>query len=779
MKLKSLFIGIANPFGNIEFCTMRMKRYFKVLIMLFLLPASAMGNIQPLDTIKGVELPSFNIVAIKQPGNLNNEALSSTVVNIGEIQINDITDIKTLSDIVPNFYIPPYGSRITSSIYVRGIGARMDQPSVGLTIDNLPVLNKDAYDLDIPDLSEIEMLGGPQSSLYGRNTMCGLINLRTLSPMNFQGFRFLGEFISTLSYRLQGGWYHKFNDNTAFSANISFNDLRGEHKNIYNDKSVGDERSGSTRLKFEWYPTADFSLLNTFSGSLLRQSGYAYESALSHEINYNDTCFYKRTLINDVVTLNYKFPKVKLSGIISLQHINDNMTLDQDFLPLSYFTLTQMKQETDFTGEIIAQRNGSHQYHWMGGLFVFYRDLNMQAPVTFKQDGISNLIEHYRNQANPHYPIQWNSDQFLLDSDFKIPSTGIAVYHESRFNWKNWKFTAALRMDYEHITLHYRSNTNTSYTIYENPSGNLDTPFSDLTPYRNATINIDDEGKLSMHFLTLLPKVSALYELPSSMGNIYFAFGKGYKAGGYNTQMFSDVLQQRLMSMMGVGAKYDIDKIVKYKPEYSFNYELGAHFDLRQLSQSQFARLKFALSLFYIDCRDQQLTVFPDGNTTGRIMTNAGKTRSFGGEISAVWKPYDSIDLNASYGYTNARFIKFFDGRENYAGKRLPYAPQNTLFIQLLYTIQPIVFGDKKLIFDLNLRSTGNIYWNESNTLSQPFYSMLGASAALKASKWEIQLWGRNLTNTKYDTFYFMSIGNEFLQRGNKINGGITVRIFL
>lgn len=759
-----------------------MKRLVFIAVFLHFIAGiftEARGNSAETDTLNATALPELNIVAIKQSGSLENQAVSATVINLGEIQLNDIADIKTLSDIVPNLYIPAYGSRITSTIYVRGIGARMDQPSVGLTIDNLPVLNKDAYDLDIPDLYEIEMLRGPQSALYGRNTMGGLINLRTLSPMNYQGLRLMGEGMVNMSFKLQGGWYHKFNQKTALSAVIALNAIHGDHKNKYNNSDTGVEKSGSARIKFEWLPNSRFSLLNTLAGSYVAQSGYPYEFKDSGEIHYNDTCFYHRFLINDALTLNYNFTGWKMSGIFSVQHINDNMTLDQDFLPQSFFTLTQKKQETDLTAEILAQRTGVHNYHWLGGVFAFYRHLDMQAPVTFKDAGIENLIEFYRNRANPYFPIKWDSDNFLLDSDFRLPSFGVAAYHESRYEVGGWKFSAGLRLDYERVTMHYNSSTNTSYTIYSNPSGNLDIPVAGLEPLRTVPIDIDDNGTLNMHFITLLPKVSMLYEFDSGIGNVYASFGKGYKAGGYNTQMFSDVLQQRLMGIMGIGTRYDIDKIVKYKPEYCFNYEIGSHLDFSRLSSSELSRMSLDLSLFYIDCRDQQLTMFPEGNTTGRIMTNAGRTRSFGGEVSLMWNPWSTLVFNAGYGYTNARFLRFNDGKEDYRGKRLPYAPDNTLFLQCLYTLRSEKLGDRSILFDLNMRGTGSIYWNESNTLKQPFYALLGASVTLKAPKWEIQLWGRNLTATDYYTFYFMSMGNEFLQRGNKINAGLVLRIFI
>ena len=763
--------------GNLQ----TMKRL--CLITAILCAAQCLSQIQGAETseasdsLRAETLPELNIVAIKQSGSLKNQALSSTTVNIEEIERDDISDIKNLSDLVPNFYIPSYGSRITSSIYVRGIGARMDQPSVGLSIDNMPVLNKDAYDLEVADMAEIEVLRGPQSSLYGRNTMAGLINIRTLSPLRFQGLRLMGEGIANGGFRLRAGWYHKFRPNLGFSSSASLNSIHGDYINISNGCDVGNEKSGSARIKLEWLPTSNFSLLNTFSSSIGKQDGYAYELLGSNAINYNDTCFYRRTLLNDVLTLNYALTGWKLTGVFSVQYINDNMTLDQDFLPDSYFNLTQKKQGTDLTGEILAKRTGIHRYKWIAGVFAFYRHLDMQAPVTFKSDGIENLIVSNRNKANPFYPIKWDSDSFILDSDFKLPSFGLAVYHESSYETSNWKFKAALRLDYENVRLRYGSYTHTSYTIYHNPSGNPVTPFDQLRPYREVDVLIDDDGSLKSHFLTLLPKVSVLYTLPEVMGNVYATFGKGYKAGGFNTQMFSDVLQQRLMSYMGLSSRYKIEDIVKYRPEYSFNYELGTHLDFSQISSSALSRLSFDLSLFYIDCRDQQLTKFPEGTITGRMMTNAGRTRSFGGEIALRWNPWSTMVFNGSYGYTNARFLDYDDGKENYKGKRLPYAPENTLFLQGLYTLSTRQLRKNRIIFDLNLRGVGNIYWNESNTVSQPFYALLGASVAFQAPKWEVQVWGRNLTATEYYTFYFMSMGNEFLQRGNKLNAGIVLRI--
>ena len=289
-----------------------------------------------------VTLPDIDVVAFKQDAGLVNTPVGFTSIGQAQTQRLGIADIKGVSDIVPNFFIPDYGSRITSSIYVRGIGARMDQPAVGLTIDNVPVLNKDAYDLDIADIAHIDMLRGPQSSLYGRNTMTGMINIRTLSPLSFQGWKIMAEGSLPAAVKASVGFYRRLTP--AFGLSVSAGGLfsHGRWKNLYNDKTVDHERSGNIRFKID-ARAGKLTVQNVLASSILRQGGYPYEYIPTGEINYNDTCFYRRLLLSDGLTLGWNVGKVRFTSVTSLQYIDDNMTLDQDFLPLPYFTLTQKK----------------------------------------------------------------------------------------------------------------------------------------------------------------------------------------------------------------------------------------------------------------------------------------------------------------------------------------------------------------------------------------------------------------------------------------------------
>ena len=105
-----------------------------------------------------VRLSEISVTAIKQTALADNLPTASTVIGKNEIERLNVVTMKDASEIAPNFYIPDYGSRMTSSIYVRGLGARIDQPVVGLNIDNVPYLNKDNYDFDLLDIERIELL---------------------------------------------------------------------------------------------------------------------------------------------------------------------------------------------------------------------------------------------------------------------------------------------------------------------------------------------------------------------------------------------------------------------------------------------------------------------------------------------------------------------------------------------------------------------------------------------------------------------------------------------
>ena len=737
-----------------------MKRIMLFVIGMVALVAAGAPN-ELGDTLS---LGEVTVTAIKQSADLRTQATALTVIGRQEAERNQAVSMKTAADLVPNLFIPDYGSRMTSTVYVRGIGTRIDQPAVGLTIDNVPVMTKENYDFDIMDISRFEALRGPQNTLYGRNTLGGVMNVYTLSPLNYQGTRAVVEGASHGTWRVGASQYSLLNENLGLSLSAQYNSTEGEFKNQHNGKRCDWERLFGARMKLEWRNADGWYVSNVTSMSVSRQGGYPYEWVETGKIAYNDTCFYRRTSVMDGLTVLKSLDRFTLSSITSYQYLDDNMTLDQDFTEHDYFTLTQARREHAITQDFIARSHERAEgYDWLLGASGFFRRYKMDAPVTFFDYGIEQFIENHVNSAVPEYPIAWDTRSFVLGSQFTSPSWGGALYHESTYRWGQWTLQAGLRLDYEHARLNYHSMTHTGYSVYYRASGDL---------FFHEPIDIDDEGTLNKDFFDILPNVSLSWNpWVGKNHTIYFAVSRGSKAGGFNTQMFSDVLQQRLMKMMGIGAQYDVDEMVGYKPEKAWNYELGGHFECWQ------GRVQSDLGAFFMDCRDRQLTVFPPGTTTGRMMTNAGKTHSWGAEFAMSVAPTELTRFNVSYGFTHAVFKDYNDGKVNHSGNRVPYAPMHTLFAEANHSIK--IGGDSEKLLSLaaNVRTTGDIYWDDANTLRQPFYALLGTSITWKQKHYSLQLWGRNLTDTQYKTFYFVSIQHHFLQRGHGRQLGATLRL--
>ena len=718
-----------------------------------------------LDTL--VEMDKVQITAIKQGLSLRREAVSASVLGSREIEAGNVHALKDAAQFAPNFFVPDYGSRMTSSIYVRGLGTRIEQPVVGLNVDNVPVADKNMYDMDLADIERVEILRGAQSTLYGRNTMCGVINIYTASPMTFQGTRLRAEYGSRNSYRVGASTYHRIKERFGVSVAGEFAHCDGWFRNLYDNSLCDGENSGSARAKFQ-YRNGTLNIDNTLAFSAVRQGGYPYASAETGRIDYNDEASYRRAGVSDGLTVKYDWQGVTLSGITSYQYLNDRMTMDQDFLPLSYFTLAQHKRRHDITQEVVARSTNDSRYGWSVGAFGFYNAQRMSAPVTFKREGIERLILDNINAHSPYDgEYRWGDaagnggDSFLLGSDFTTHNGGVALYHESRLQAGRWHFALGIRFDYEAVQMRYRNTTDTRYTAFP----------SDGKEPTTVPINIDDTGILKKSFAEWLPKLTISLDLDCNKRNmLYLSAAKGYKAGGFNTQMFSEVLQQRLKREMGFWVDMgDMDKTIAYKPEKSWTAEFGGHFSTRD------ARFSADAALYYTICFDRQLTVFPEGQTTGRMMTNAGRARSFGAETSLRYAPHKAVELSLAYGYTNARFTRFRSGTHDYRGKRVPYAPEHTLSARASYTVA--LPARWQMVIGVGYTGAGRIWWNESNDASQRFYSLLDGSIRFRNGRYGVELWARNITGTHYDVFYFESMGNRFLQRGRPLSLGIKASI--
>jgi outer membrane receptor protein involved in Fe transport len=271
------------------------------------------------------------------------------------------------------------------------------------------------------------------------------------------------------------------------------------------------------------------------------------------------------------------------------------------------------------------------------------------------------------------------------------------------------------------------------------------------------------------------------YELAAG-SRIYTSVSRGYRAGGYNFQLFSDVLQGELETLAKTPQTQSKDAtvdagLISYKPEYSWNYEAGARMAFFQ------HRLQAEVSLFYIDSRDQQITQFvPSG--LGRVMKNAGHSQSYGAELSLKGS-INNFSATVNYGYTHATFLQYSDsvGTGNqrlsvdYRGKYIPFAPQHTLSVGAEYVFMFRHSWLDCLTINAQYTGLGKVYFTESNDAVQDFYGLLDASVTVEKNKFSVTAWSKNMTNATYNLFYFNGInGNSFAQQGLPLQFGIALR---
>lgn len=745
----------------------------KLLLALLTLAGGGPDDLapEPVDTLQNIEQVTVVAPAAKQTFSLRRQPISSTVLSPAAIERERVLSVKDLSAVVPNFYQPDYGSRMTSSIYVRGFGARIDQPVVGVNVDEIPYLNKNSYDFDLFDIARIEVLRGPQGTLYGRNTIGGQLNIYTLSPLGYRGVRASAEYGTGNTVRAKASYYGRVSDNFGISVGGFYTRTDGFFDNAYDGSDCDRGHSAGGRVRMVWQGADGWSIDNVASVGSSLEGGYAYclydeASGAVSPVNYNGPNSYERVNVTDGFVVKHEGEKMLFTSATGYQYLYDRMLIDNDFTPRSLFTLVQQQREHALTEDIVLRSNDdSRRWQWITGAYGFYKRLRMEAPVTFLEDGIGDLILGAANagiqSVMPWAKLMIEESAFDIASNFKIPTYGLALYHESSLRAGRWRFTAGLRLDYEASRMDYDNYTSIHYRL------------SPMMP-QFKELSMPFAGRERMDFLELLPKFAVNFS--TGAGELYVAASRGYKAGGFNTQIFSDILQNRLMAAMmedmGMPAQpspYNEASATTYKPEYSWNYEAGGHLAFAE------GRVRTDFSLFWIECRDQQLTVFPEGTTTGRMMSNAGRSRSRGVEVSLSWNPTTRLGVWGSYGFTDARFVKFDDGEADYAGNVLPYAPRNTVSLGATYRLHVGARMLDDVVVNCSWQGAGKIYWNESNTLSQNFYSQLGASVDLHKGDFTLSLWGRNLTGTDFYTFYFKSVGNSFFSHGKPRQLGLTL----
>lgn len=794
---------------------MKRKIYVSVLAVMSALPVLAATDTSLADSSRVYDLDEVVVVAqSKEYMRLRQQPLSSTVLTGQEIGSLGVRDLREISDFVPSFVMPNYGARFTSSIYVRGIGSRVNSPSLGIYVDDIPLMNKSAFNSHVWQLDRVDVLRGPQGTLYGINTEGGLVRQYTKNPMHYQGTDVnLG--IGTRFYRnIEVAHYNKVNDQFAFSVAAFYDGTNGFWKNALTGERADDMNEAGGRLRLIYQPTQKLSFDWIADYQYVRQKAYPY-GVLDPEAgdvltdpNQDTQSKYKRNMFNTGLAIKYKGCGFDFHSNTSYQFLKDNLLMDNDYSDIDFIVVDQSQLSNALTQEFTFKSNKESRWHWTTGVFGSYTWLKTTAPNTFGsafstmmgqqiggmiyQQMFNSMAQRMGEQAAAAAIERAGGVNvgmtLAVPCVFRTPQFNLGIFHESSFDiTEHLTATLGLRYDYTHSKIDYDTRG----------ISNMD--FNIMGAAAKATVVSIFAHEEKANFNQLLPKFGLTYKFNDG-SNIYATVTKGYRAGGFNVQMFGDIIQSDVQkSLQGVMQEAmqthqdvnstvehseevyaDLLEGIKFKPEESWNYELGTHLNL-------FNNLIHAdLSVFYMQIRNQQLSVFTEDYGYGRKMVNAGKSYSCGLEMTLRGSALSNhLSWSLGYGYTHAAFKEYKNRASaraeevDYKDNKVPFVPAHTLSAMADYRWD---FADsfmKSLTFGVNMNAQGKIWWDEANTYSQKFYAVLGAHLLADLGACKVNLWARNLTDTKYNTFAFSSkaTGQEVFkaQRGNPFQMGVDV----
>ena len=689
------------------------KKYTIILLVAAIFSSVAIKaeNI-PVEKMDTVALTEIVVQASRDQSKLKSLSSSVSVINSKQIETLGISTLTDVTSTVANLFMPDYGSKLTSPIYIRGVGSRTNSPSVGLYVDHVPYFEKAAFNFDFFDISRIEVLRGPQGTQYGRNTMGGIVNILTKSPMNYQGTDLNIQAGTYGSYLLNVGHYAKSNERFAYSLSLNYRHNDGFFTNDFLNKKVDVLDSYGMRNRLIWTVTDRFSIENILSFEHSVQGGYPYALYYAAndsvgKINYNQESGYNRNLLSDAMLIKYRGKNFDITATTSYQFLSDKQYIDQDFSKDSLYYATQMQKQHMLSEEFTIQSKNNKKYNWLFGAYGFIQQFNSEVGVSYYTRG---------------YVSEKKYDHFI---------GGAAIFHQSTlkdFPVKNMNITAGIRLDSEIDKMDY------AY---------------DSIP-TTATFHKVDTAYKALNSMVFLPKLSVNYKIRNT--NVYGLVAKGYKTGGFNNTI-------------------EKPEDINFDPEYSWNYEIGAKSDLFN------AKLFIEASLFLIEWKNQQVT---KQLVNGNMIKNAGRSESKGFELSINTASFYGFELMSAYGFTEARYIEYsLNAKTDYSGNFIPYVPRHTVSAQIRKT-HNVVQTDliDKIVFNVLYKGTGSIYWNDSNKAKQDYYNTFDARISFIKKSIQFDIWGTNLTSTKYHAYLISSSSpNQYVQTGKPLQVGVKLAL--
>jgi iron complex outermembrane receptor protein len=622
------------------------------------------------------------VTAQKRSENVQDVPIAISAVGTAFLESRGVDSIDKLGAIAPNVKIERApSSKTISQIAIRGSvtinPAITWEPAVGLYLDGVYIAKAQGSIFDVADLERVEVLRGPQGTLYGRNALAGAVNLVTKKPSgelgglaevtygSFNEWKFRGVVdlpqMGILSAKVSGQYRRRDG-----LIDVIPNPVAGVPAALPNAVNQTDTiRNGSfmvqLRAELSDNITADYTFDYTkadqtppFSQLLAvnrngefrdifdpHSPGYAYGGAYFPLDKYTSSTRLDTASINGAVyeksrsyghalTLSLDLGAATLKSITAYRNLkwSDGLDLDGSPLPVAYTQrITDYhawSEELQLTGAAMADR-----LSYVLGAFYFDEKAQTDNPQTYFGGGTD------------------------LDSRYAAKTKAVALYAQADYKVTDaLKLTLGARYTYEKkdMARYFRVNMDVANNIFS-PLVVADIPFSGV---KDATYN------------DFSPAATLSYEITPQI-NTYVRFAKGFKSGGFNGE--TNVFGAPTAACPSGAAEL----CNPYKPEKVDSYEVG----LKTRFLDNRVILNFAA--FRDEHKDIQLSIFTASTGAASVVRNAAAARIQGLEFETVIRPIDAITINGSLAILDAKYKSYIDGGIDVAKNRaFPHAPKTT-----------------------------------------------------------------------------------------------------
>lgn len=716
------------------------------------------------------------VTATKRSVSVQEVPAAVTAVTSQVIEQRGITSTEDLQFAAPSVQVGTF--RGAAQIAIRGVGLNSgssDTPGVAVYVDGVYQPHPSLGSLSEVDLDRVEVLRGPQGTLYGRNANGGAVNFISNAPTQQFGGYVLGDAETYGEYRAQAEVNVPLSANWAARAVVNYdNREQGFIKNIipgYQNLDRGEVVSGRFQLQgdltdklkvnFEYAgehsggPFSYFTLHNKPSAIAIALNPYFVNAIVPlapWQTSANDPSGTDRNYNLVSGTVTWSSPIGEFKSITAYQTLYDNETQDDDATNLSAFPSTFRNLTDTFTEE--------------DNLSSKIGPVDAIAGVFFMQDHENNnLLYHFPLGINPLPPTS-----YLNYTVPKYNTESVAGYLDLTWNiTSQLRAIGGVRYSVEHQDVDWHNEFG-HYVAYQGPF----IPF--LNPCNLANVHASEEATQSFHAVT--PRAGLQYDFNSDQ-NVYGTYSEGYKAGGLNASACDN----------------------PYKPEQLTAYEIG--YKGRFLDR----RLTFDVSGFYYDYTDLQIS---EVIGLQALVENAAAARIEGVEFASDYTPDNHFVFDGSLTLLDATYLKFFneDGINPYGigtapfcvtaagqhvapvfgvpctqdlkGHHLNNAPKVSANVGLSYRTETMSWGDLLGRIDVTYRS--RTFFREFNLPldAQPSFALLNLSLIWTHpdKKYSVRLFADNVTNVGYITTMGTSnnFGSRFITWGDPRQVGVELK---